>query len=64
MAFAVGAVSTLLAVSQLATGAELPSVMWFLAMLMGLGFALILFGLLARARQRSVEVRKGRPTGV
>lgn len=56
--FAIGVASTMLVLSQLATGAQLPSLMWFMAMLMGLGFGLILFGLLGRARRRSAEVRK------
>lgn len=59
VAFSAGAVCTLLVMSQLLTGAELPSAMWFLAMLMGLGFGLILLGLLRNARRRSAEVRGG-----
>jgi hypothetical protein len=58
VAFAIGAICTLLVLTQLITGAELPSIMWFLAMLMGVGFAMILFGLLANARRRSAAVRQ------
>lgn len=57
-AFVVGAVFTLIAMSQLVTGAELPSAVWFLSMLMGVGFALILFGLLRNARRRGADVRR------
>lgn len=57
VAFVVGALCTLIAMSQLLTGAELPSAMWFLAMLMGVGFGLILFGLLRNARRRGKQVR-------
>lgn len=57
-AFVVGAVSTLIVMSQLVTGAQLPSAMWFLAMLMGVGFALIMVGLLRNARRRGAAVRR------
>ncbi len=49
---------TLVAMSPLVTGAELPGVLWFLAMLTGLGFLLILLGLLRNARVRSDAVRR------
>lgn len=58
VAFVVGALCTLVAMSPLVTGAELPAVMWFLAMLMGAGFLLVLFGLLGNARTRSLQVRQ------
>ena len=59
MVFLVGVFCTLLVMTQLVTGAELPSGMWFLAMLMGLGLLLVLLGLLGNARRRSRAVRRG-----
>lgn len=56
--FVFGVLCTLLALSPLVTGAELPAAMWFLAMFMGVGFLLILLGLLRNARTRSVAVRR------
>jgi len=60
-AFLLGTLCALLALSSLATGADLPSFMWFLAMLMGCGFLLILLGLLGNARRRGAEVRRALP---
>lgn len=57
--FAVGAIFTVIAMSPLVLPVELPGVWWFLAMLIGVGFALIMFGLLGRARRRSRTVRDG-----
>ena len=56
--FVLGAGCTLVAISPLLTQADLPSIMWFLAMLMGVGFLLILFGLLGNARRRGEAVRR------
>lgn len=56
--FIVGALCTLVALSPLVTGAELPAAMWFLAMFMGAGFLMILLGLLRNARTRSLAVRR------
>ncbi len=58
-AFLVGAVCALVALSPLVTGAEPPSIMWFLAMLIGVGFLLIGMGLLRNARRRGASVRRG-----
>lgn len=57
--FALGAIFTLVAMSPLVLPVELPGVWWFLAMLVGLGFAMIMLGLLGRARRRSRTVRAG-----
>jgi uncharacterized protein (DUF983 family) len=56
-AFVIGVVCTLVALSPLVTGAQLPGAWWFLAMLTGAGFLLILVGLLRNARARSAAVR-------
>lgn len=60
----VGAVVTLLgmaltaiAVLPLFTGSPMPSAMWALAMITGVGFALVLAGLWRNARARSVAQR-------
>ena len=55
--FAIGAVFTLIALSPLVLPVDLASIWWFLAMVMGLGFLLILLGLWANARNRSKTVR-------
>jgi hypothetical protein len=57
VAFVIGVICTLVALSPLVTGAQLPGAWWFLAMLTGVGFLLILFGLLRNARARSAAVR-------
>lgn len=56
-AFVIGVVCTLVALSPLVTGAQLSGAWWFLAMLTGAGFLLILVGLLRNARARSAAVR-------
>ncbi len=56
--FVVGAVCTLVALLPLVTGEDLPSALWFLAMLTGLGFLLILLGLLRNAARRGADVRR------
>lgn len=58
-----GVLCTAVAMSPLVTGGELPGAWWFLAMLVGLGFLLILFGLLRNARARSVAVRSAIDVG-
>jgi hypothetical protein len=50
--FGVGAVCTLFAMLPLVLPVPLWSALWFLAMLMGAGFLLILLGLLRNARRR------------
>lgn len=56
--FVVGVICTLIAMSPLITGTGLPGVMWFLAMLMGVGFVLISLGLVRNARARGAAVRR------
>ena len=56
-AFVIGVLCTLVALSPLVTGAQLSGAWWFLAMLTGAGFLLILVGLLRNARARSAAVR-------
>lgn len=55
--FGLGAVFTVIAMLPLVLPVSLSSIWWFLAMLMGVGFLLILLGLLGAARQRSRHVR-------
>lgn len=57
MIFAIGAVFTLIALSPLVLPVDLAGIWWFMAMVMGVGFLLILLGLLANARNRSRTVR-------
>jgi len=62
--FVIGAISTLVAMVPLVTGHDLPSFMWFLAMLVGVGFLLILLGLLGNARSRGAAVRRATSANV
>jgi hypothetical protein len=55
--FALGVLCTLVAIAPLATGGTPPSLLWFLAMLMGAGFLLIWLGFVRTARARSSVVR-------
>jgi len=55
--FVVGVLFTAVTLSSLITGVAMPSIMWSLSMLMGVGFLFILFGLLGSARSRSVAIR-------
>lgn len=48
-----GLVLGLIAVLPLVTPIELPSLFWFLAMLIGVGIGLFLVGLFAQGRRRS-----------
>jgi hypothetical protein len=55
--FGIGVVCTIVAMLPLVLPVPAASILWFLAMLMGVGFLLILLGLLGNARRRSREVR-------
>ncbi len=50
---AVGMLLTLVAMIPLVTDVELPSVFWWLSMLVGVGLAMVLIGLARNGRRRS-----------
>jgi hypothetical protein len=57
--FAAGVLAALVGLSRLVyEGAPVAPVLWFLAMLSGVGFAMLLFWLWAQARRRRRSVRR------
>jgi len=57
--FIVGVLATVIAMAPLAiTDLELPSVWWFLSMLTGVGFLMMLIGLLMNARKRRRDLHR------
>lgn len=59
---ALGMVLALVAILPLVTDLTLPSVFWWLAMLTGVGLAMILVGLARNGRRRSRSQRAARMT--
>ena len=57
--FVVGVLATMIAMSPLAIpGLELSGAWWFLSMLTGVGFLMMLLGLLQNARQRRRSLQR------
>ena len=59
---ALGMVLTLIAMLPLAFDVELPSAFWWLAMLTGVGLAMVIVGLVRNARRRSRSQTAARAT--
>jgi multisubunit Na+/H+ antiporter MnhB subunit len=59
---AVGMLLTLVAMIPLVTDVELPSALWWLSMLVGVGLAMVLIGLARNGRRRSRAQTAARAT--
>lgn len=59
---AVGMLLTLVAMIPLVTDLELPSALWWLSMLVGVGMAMVLIGLARNGRRRSRAQTAARAT--